>query len=290
LATLPGRALAGINAALTVVFDAAFVLLGALPPLAGVLFVSLVTSVVMLFVVARTSNQPGMAATKRAMHAGLFEIRLFNDDLVAILRALGEVLKQNGRYLLLSLVPLLWMVFPLALVIAQLQAFYGYEGLEIGAPVLVKAERHATAASGGATRPDGGTAPVGLEVPAQIRVDAGPVELVGSNEILWRIVPTTAGDFTLTVRAGDRSATKTVHVGGGVARRSPVRVSPGLVDQLLYPSEPPLDDTSPVTSVTVGYPEPGLDVLGMRLHWLIVFFVVSMAGAFVLARRIGVTL
>lgn len=290
MATLPGRALAGINAALTYAFDAAFVLLGALPPLAGVLLISLMTSVVMLVVIARTSNQPAMAATKRAMHAGLFEIRLFNDDLVAILRALGEVLRQNGRYLLLSLVPLLWMVVPLALVIAQLQAFYGYEGLEIGAPVLVKAERRVPAAGGGAARADGGASLIGLEAPAEIRVDAGPVELVGSNEILWRIVPTAAGDFSLTVRAGDRSATKTVHVGDGLARRSPVRVSYGLVDQLLYPSELPLDQASPVTSFAVGYPEPGLDVLGVRVHWLIVFFVVSMAGAFVLARRFGVTL
>lgn len=286
--TLIGHALAGINAALTIAFDAAFVLVGALPPVAGVLLVSLVTAVAMLFVVARTSNQPAMAATKRAMHAGLFEIRLFNDDLAAILRALGEVLRQNGRYLLLSLVPLLWMIVPLALVIAQLQAFYGYEGLAVGAPVLVKVARGAAGGSGAG--PQVRAQPIVLEAPPEIRVDAGPVELVGSSEVLWRIVPTEAGDFTLTVRDGGRSATKAVHVGSGVARRSPVRVPYGLVDQLLYPSEPPLDDRSPVTSITLGYPEPGLSVLGARVHWLIVFFVVSMAGAFVLAKRFGVTL
>jgi len=289
LATLPGRALAGVNAALTLVFDAAFVLLGALPPLVGLLAVSLVTSVVMLVVVARTSNQPGMAATKRAMHAGLFEIRLFNDDLGAILRALGDVLRQNGRYLLLSLVPLLWMIGPLVLAIAQLQAFYGYDGLEVGQPVLVKAER-AAVASAAAPGAGSDTRAMALEAPAEIRVETGAVELLGSSEVLWRIVPMAAGDFTLTVRAGDRAAVKTVHVGGGVVRRSAVRVSHGLVDQLLYPSESPLEDDSPVRSISVGYREPGVDVLGVRVHWLIVFFVVSMAGAFVLARRFGVTL
>ena len=290
MATLPGRALAGVNAALTLVFDAAFVLLGALPPLVGLLAGSLVTSVVMLVVVARTSNQPGMAATKRAMHAGLFEIRLFNDDLVAILRALGDVLRQNGRYLLLSLVPLLWMIGPLVLAIAQLQALYGYDGLEVGQPVLVKAERRAAVASAPAPGAGGDTRAMGLEAPSEIRVETGAVELLGSDEVLWRIVPMAAGDFTLTVRAGDRAAAKTVHVGGGVVRRSAVRVSRGLVDQLLYPSESPLEDDSPVRSISVGYREPGVDVLGVRVHWLIVFFVVSMAGAFVLARRFGVTL
>jgi hypothetical protein len=288
LATLPGRALAGINAAFTWFFDAAFVLLGLLPPLASLLLLSLVTSAVMLFVVARTSNQPGMAATKRAMHAGLLEIRLFNDDLVAILRALAGVLRQNGRYLLLSLVPLLWMIVPLMLVIAQLQAFYGYAGLEVGQPVLVKVERRDTR---GEARPAaGGAVAIALEAPPGIRVDTNAVELAGSNEVLWRIVPTAAGDFTVIVRAGGREAAKAVRVSDEVARRSPVRVSPGLVNQLLYPSEPPLGDESPVRSITIGYPEPGLDVLGARVHWLIVFFVVSMAGAFLLARRFGVTL
>jgi hypothetical protein len=289
LATLPQRALAGINAALTWLFDAAFVLLGALPPLAGLLLVSLVTSAVMLLVVARTSNQPRMAATKRAMHAGLFEIRLFNDDLVAILRALGEVLTQNGRYLLLSLVPLLWMIAPLVLVIAQLQAFYGYAGLEVGQPVLVKAERREGAGSAATGRGDRGAGPA-LDAPPEIRVETAAVQLVGSNEVLWRIVPTAPGAFTLTVREGARTATKTVLVSDAVARRSPLRVAPGLVDQLLYPSEPLLDDESPVTSIIVAYPEPGIDVLGVGVHWMILFFVVSMAGAFVLAKRFGVTL
>lgn len=289
MATLPQRALAGINAALTWLFDAAFDLLGPLPPLAGLLAVSLATSAVMLLVVARTSNQPRMAATKRAMHAGLFEIRLFNDDLVAILRALGEILKQNGRYLLLSLVPLLWMIVPLMLVIAQLQAFYGYSGLEVGQPVLVKAERRPGA--GSATTGRGGSgAGLALEAPPEIRVETAAVQLVDSNEVLWRIVPTAPGAFTLTLRAGARTATKAVLVSDAVARRSPRRVSPGLVDQLLYPSEPPLDDESPVTSIIVAYPEPGIDVLGVAVHWMILFFVVSMAGAFVLARRFGVTL
>lgn len=289
MATLPHRALAGINAALTVAFDAAFVLLGALPPLASLLLVSLATSAVMLLVVARTSNQPGMAATKRAMHAGLFEIRLFNDDLVAILRALGAVLRANGRYLLLSLVPLLWMIVPLVLAIAQLQAFYGYAGLEVGKPVLVKAERREGA--GGATtgRGDSGAGPT-LEAPPEVRVETPAVQLAGSTELLWRIVPTAAGDYAITVRDGNRAATKTLVVSNGLARRSPARVSPGFVDQLLYPSEPLLDDGSPVASITVAYPEPGIGVLGVGVHWMIFFFVVSMAGAFILARRFGVTL
>ncbi len=287
MATFPERALAAVNAAATWAFDAVFALLAMVPPLVSLVLVSLVTAVVMLFVVARTSDQPRMATTKRAMHAGLFEIRLFNDDLVAMLRAVGDLLWQNARYLRLSLVPLLWMAIPLVIVIAQLQAFYGYAGLVPGEAVLLKAQMDS--AAGAVSSPGATPAPV-LEAPPEIRVDTGAVQLAGSNEVLWRIVPLSAGDFTVTVRAGDHASTKTVHVSDTIARRSPLRVSHGLLDLLLYPSEPPLDASGPIQSISLTYPEPGLDVLGFRVHWLIVFMVVSMAGAFGLAKRLGVTL
>ena len=53
------------------------------------------------------------------------------------MRALGRVLWQNARYLGFSLVPLAWVALPLTLVIAQLQAFYGYDGLALGRPALL---------------------------------------------------------------------------------------------------------------------------------------------------------
>ena len=108
--------------------------------------------------------------------------------------------------------------------------------------------------------------------------------------MLWRIVPTAPGDYDLTIRAGSDADTKTVHVSDRVARRSPIRVSASLVDQFLYPAESPLADSGPVASIAVSYPEATINVFGWRVHWLIVYFVLSMACAFALARRFGVTL
>jgi hypothetical protein len=283
LATFPERALAVVNAALRWTFDGLFAAVGSWPPLASLALVSLIVAALMLLVVARTSNQVAMADTKRAMHAGLFEIRLFNDDLRAILRAVGEVLRHNLRYLRLSLVPLLWMALPLVLVIAQLQAFYGYTGLVPGQPVLLKAELVSAGAAPGGAEP-------ALEAPAGIRVETAAVRLAGSSEVLWRIVPVEQGDYTVRLTAGERTASKTVHVSDAIGRRSPVRVSRDLITQLLYPSESPLDAGGPVSSISIAYPEAGVDILGFRVHWLIVFMVLSMAAAFALARRFGVTL
>lgn len=282
MATFPERILAGVNAALVTAFDVLLGPLMGLPLLVSLLLVSLVTAAAMLVVVARTSNQRAMVETKRGIHAALFEIRLYGDQPGLMLRAFGEVLVRNGRHLLLSLVPLVWMSVPLVLVIAQLQAFYGYGGLQTGAPALITVQLNADS---------GPAAPVlVLEAPPEVGLETGAVQLAGSHEVVWRIRPRRAGAYALTFREGGTATTKSLLVSAGRARRSPTRIATGLADRVLYPSEAPLPVSSRIASITVAYPEPGIDVLGWRMHWTIVYGVLSMGCALVLARRFGVTI
>lgn len=67
-------------------------------------------------------------------------------------------------------------------------------------------------------------------------------------------------------------------------------MSAGLLDQLLYPSEPPLPDDSHIAAMTLAYPEPGIDVAGWRGHWTVIYVALSMGCVFALARRFGVAL
>jgi hypothetical protein len=76
-----------VNAALARVTDILLLPFSGWHPLAGLSVVSLATAVVMLVIFRRTSNQQKLAAVKRSIHAGVFEIRLYNDDFFAILRA-----------------------------------------------------------------------------------------------------------------------------------------------------------------------------------------------------------
>ena len=275
-----------VNTPLRLVFDALLYPFRELPPLVGLGVVSALTGIAMLWVFKLTSDQTALAAVKRQIHAGLFEIRLYNDDLRAIFRAQRHILRHNLSYLRLSLAPMIWMLAPLLLVVAQLQFHYGYAGLEPGARVVLKAElRTAPGAQDGTpVRPA-----VSLEAPEGLRVETPAVWIPGLRELAWRIAADRPGDYELRLRVGDAVATKTVRVTGAVVRRSPVRVS-GLLDQILYPAESPLPGSSPFRSISVGYPEREIDVFGMGLHWMIVFFVLSIAVAFALRNRLGVTI
>ena len=268
-----------VNAGLAAATDVLLAPFTTLPPMVGLIVASLVTAAAMLVVFKRTSDQPRLAAVKRSIHAGLFEIRLFNDDLFAIIRAQLEILRHNATYLRLSLVPMLWVIVPLVLVIAQLQFHYGYAPLQPGDRALLKVQLRSD--SGGA---------VSLDAPPGLQLDTPAVWLPGAKEVVWRLRPTQAGEYDVRVKVGAESYTKRVQVAGGVVRRSPVRLEGSFMNQLLYPSEPPLPDAAPVTAITVGYREQELGVFGLSLNWMIWYFALSLIFAFALRKPFGVTI
>lgn len=283
MATFPERAIAALNAVLTPVADAALAPLISRAPLLLLAVVSALTALAMLFVVRRTSNQAALAAAKRGIRAALFEVRLFHDEPRGVWPALGRMLAANARYLRHTLVPFLWMVLPLTLVVAQLQAFYGYEGLRPGRAVVLRAElRDTRAAASDQMR---------LTTSAGLQADAEPVRLRGGRELVWRVTPLEAGRHTATLHDGDSGTDLviTLDASSGLVRRSPVRGS-AWDDLLLYPSDQPLPEAHAARRLSVAYPEPGLAVAGTRVPWLVAYVLLSMALAFGLARRFGVVL
>ena len=284
-----------LNAVLARSFDLLLAPFRQLPPIVGLGVVSLATAVAMLLIFKKTSNQTRLAAVKRQIHAALFEIRLFNDDLRAIFRAQAEILRHNLTYLRLSLVPMLWMIVPLVLVIAQLQFHYGYGGLTPGEPILLKAQVRDGVTV--VTPPDIALASTGarepaavLQAPPQIEVKSPAVWIPATREVIWRISPQSAGDYELQLRLGPETYSKSVRVSDDVVRRSPVRLERGFVNQLLYPAEPELPSDGALTSISLAYPERDISILGWELHWMIVYFALSMVFAFALRKRFNVTL
>jgi hypothetical protein len=270
-----------LNGLLRPLFDFLLLPFRSLPPIVGLLVVSLVAAVFMLLVFKRTSNQPKLEAVKRQIHACLFEIRLFSDDLPAILSAQMEILRHNLKYLALSAVPMLWMLVPLLFVIAQLQFHYGYRGLRPGEDFIVKARLKESPEA----RPE-----ASLEAPSGLEVATPAVWIPSERELAWRLRAQAWGDYELKLRLDGQEYSKTAQVSEQVRRRSPERLAPGFWNELLYPAEPPLPRESPVASIVLAYPEDAVSVLGWPVNWLVAFFVLSVVFAFALRGRMGVTL
>lgn len=283
-----------LNRALTRLFDAAMGPLDRLPPMAGLALLSLVTAVAVLLAFKWTADQRALVTAKRAMQAAVFEMRLFNDDLGALLRAQGEVLRHTLSYLRLSLAPTLWLIAPMLALLLHMEFRFGYTGLTTGEAALVKVRFAAAAETPRvAVTADARTkavVPATLEAPDAVRVETPGVLLPSEREIAWRIRPRAAGSYELRVHMGGTVLSKTLLVSDAVARRSPVRPDTGFLNQLLYPSEPPLPSGTGLTAITIAYPERAFSVAGWNIGWSGVYLALTLAFALVLKRLFGVAM
>lgn len=271
-----------LNAVMGGLVDALLYPFRGLPPLVGLTVVSVLTSMAMLLVFRATSNQKGIEAVKRRIAAGIFEIRLFNDDPRAIVRAQADILRHTFTYLGLTMVPVLWMIVPLVLLIIQLEFRYGYAGLEPAGTALVKVT--VTAASTSAA-PD-----ISLDTDAGIEVESPLLWIPSLHEANWRIAARDPGDHELRVVIGGETFAKRVRVTEAVVRLAPVRPARRILDQLLNPAERPLPAGAPVESITVTYPHATIGVLWWQAHWIVVFFILTIVIAYALQRPFKVTL
>ena len=275
-----------VNRVLTRLFDAAMWPLDRLAPMAGLVLLSLVTAVAVLLAFKWTADQRALVAAKRAMQAAIFEMRLFNDDLAALLRAQGEVVRHTLSYLRLSLAPTLWLIAPMLALLLHMEVHFGYTGLTAGEAALVKArfagapETPGRAVTPGALTP--AVPPVSLEAPDAVGVETPGVLLPSEREIAWRIRPRAPGSYELRVHMGGTVLSKTLLVSDAVARRSPVRPDTAFLNQLLYPSEPPLPGGTGLTAITIAYPERVFSIVGWNIGSSSVYLALTLAFALVL--------
>lgn len=264
-------------------FDLALMPFRALSPWVSLVPISLLTAILALLVYRRFSNQPALERVKNQIAASFFEIRLFNDDLRAILRAQWDLLRNNGVYLALNLRPMVWMLVPMLVLLTQLQFHYGYQGLAIGAPTVVTIDLAESAVTAGA-RPA-----VELRCPDGIRLERGGIWIPAKRRMAWRVAGEQPGRYELVIEIDGATFTKTVVVSDEVVRRSPQRLRASFLNQILYPAEEPLDADSPVVAIRVPYPAASLPLFGFDINWIVAWLVLTMVLAYALRKRMGVT-
>lgn len=277
--------MATLNALLRPLFDVPAGLMSGWPVWLALAAWSIPVSVFALWVFKATSNQEAIAAVKDRIQASLFEIRLFNDDLRAILRAQWEILGHVLRYQGLALKPMIFILPPVVLMMVHLHGFYGFRGLAPGETTVLTV----TVADSDGSRPD-----LALELPDGLVRETPGVWASDHRQMVWRLRAEKPGEHTLTIRNGDRAVDKRITVSGGITRISPERPDRGFMGQLEWPSEPPVPRESGFGTISVTYPEAVLSFLGVTMHsqwaWMILFFIFTMVIALALKKPLGVEL
>jgi len=261
------------NAAFGKIFDILFLPFRNMSPWIGMILISFLTGLLMLFVFKWTSNQKGIQSVKNKIKAHLLELRLFKDNMGQSLRSQGNILRSNLKYISYSAKPMLVMILPLILILIQLNFWFGYEPLEPNQSAILKVKLNEDQ--------NPMETQVSIQPSSGLMMETSPLRIQESQEIDWRFSAVQGGiqQFTITVQG--ETVTKKVSVAmKPLSKISPRKPSRKFLDQVLYPTESPIKGISPIQSIEIQYPAKSMSLFGWKIHWLIAYFALSIVFGF----------
>jgi len=245
-----------------------------LNPWFGMIFVSLLTGIFMLIVFRYTSNQKGIKRVKNKIKAHLLELRLYKDNLGLSMKAQGNILLCNAKYISYTAKPMVIMIIPLILILIQLNFWFAYAPLQPGQEAILKIklsnEAHPleTNISVSTSSPD-------------LVIETPPLRITENNEVNWRLSATTSGSHEVLVTIGSYTISKKVDVGlMSLKQITPVKKREGFFNEMFYPVEKPIPKKTQLNQIEIIYPAKNMNLFGWRIHWLIVYFVLSILFGF----------
>ncbi len=243
-----------------------------------VFLISVVVGMLMVVVFRYTSNQKAIRAAKDCLKAHLLALRLFQDQILVVLRSYARILLATGRYLRLAFVPLLFVVIPMTILIVQLDHYLGSTPIRSGQAFLVKVR-----GSNSETLNS-----LSLQLPDGLRTTAPAVHVPTENELAWRVVATKDGDYQINIEDSGQTLSKTVLVGSGLPRLSQVRYRRSFFERLFLSAEPALPENSSIESIEVLYPSRAIAFAGVEWNWIWLFFILSLAAGFLFKSILGI--
>lgn len=273
-------------AALNVVFDGLDLALGWMGPFLMVTLISAGVGVLFILAFPHVSWQAGIVLVKDRIKFNLLAIRLFQDDLLVVLKSTALTLTWNFAYIGLNLIPMVVLAVPFMIVWFQLNALYAFDPMPVGKQQLVAVEL----AEG--TDPTAVTVGLPTEVSLLRRVN-----LADRKEplVLLELRADAAGEHQLELALGGETITKSFAVEDRGRRLASVRTSEPLSrffaaeDPIVWFGEPVLPGASFLRSIRIEYPPKPLGFLdGGEISIMIWFVIVSLVVGFGLKGVFGV--
>jgi hypothetical protein len=175
-----------------------------------------------------------------------------------------------------ALSPLLVMIIPVLLIMAQLNAYYYFQPLKPGqVSVLTVKWKNDQALSDTTLK---------AFVEKGVEIETPPVRAERINEVSWRIRAKMPGVYQLKMNWQGGEVSKKIAVSSGkVVRISANKsVNSSLYNAFFAPNEKPIKSNLGIQAINLDYPSRRIEILGLRAHWMVVFFILSLVAGFAL--------
>jgi len=270
------------NGIMNTIFDILLLPFGSLPPIVGLIFLSIILGIVFLLLFKYTSPQKTLKKIKNNIKAGLYEVRLYKDDLGIIFKANKSLFANNAKYIsccFIPIAPMLILIFP---ILVQLDTRYGLAPLDEGSVAIFN-----VVLSEDVNMDD---ADVKLVLPNGIKLDAGPVRIPSENTFTYRLIVENKGEYEAKIIVNGAEYTKRIDAGVKMPEISPMRHK-GAVDAFMYPAESPFQSDSQIESAGLMHKRAAmLGISGDSYPWMIIFCVVALVAGFAMKGVFKVTI
>lgn len=251
--------------------------LDGLPSLVGLLIVTVITGGVALWVVKKTTDPDRLVRARHRMAAALYEMRLFLDAPLRVVRAQVRLVEASLSYTVQTLPGLAVLTAPFGMVYLHLELRYGHAPHAEGSLVTLGVELTDPAAEDA----------VVVEVAGEgVDVNLGPVIAEREGRVYHRLRVTSPGRHVVRVRVEEESFDKVLVAAPG----GPVSVErvAGLAHAWAGSVERALPSDGPVRRIWLS--QSRADTAWLGIPWWAIWLVGSMVVALLLRRPLGAEL
>jgi hypothetical protein len=188
------------------------------------------------------------------------------------MRAQGRIFLGALLLLVHAIRPMLVMIVPVSLLLAQLGLWYQSRPLRVGEYAVVTMKLNEQANS---PLPE-----VRMDPIPAVEVATGPIRISSKREICWEIRARENSTPNLVFHVGSERVEKELGIADGFLRISAERPGWKWSDILLNPAEKPFGPDSVVQSISIGYPPRESWTSGAD-WWVVYFFGASIVFALI---------
>jgi uncharacterized membrane protein (DUF106 family) len=247
-------------------------LIAGLPGWLSNTIISALTGLVLLIIFKYTSNQRAIGHVRDNIKANLLALKLFKDSIAVTLQSQGRLFKGAFLLLLHAIRPMLVMIVPVSLLLAQLGLWYQSRPLQSGEHTIITMKLNGSI--------DSPWPNINIESTPAAEVVTGPIRIFSNRQICWEIRAREKGYHRIIFNTGIWQVEKELAVGDGFMRVSAERPGWNWAGILLNPMEKPFGPHSPVQSIGIVYPDRLSHTSGTD-WWLIYFFAASLVFALI---------
>ena len=240
-----------------------------------ILYISILSGIMFLLIYGKVSNQKGIKETKRKIMAKVIEVALFRHSIKVCLNAQGALFKQGFKYLSFALIPLLILMVPCILIMAQINFHFQNRGLLEKEDAIIELSlddpddltEYELKASSGTLSP-------------ALRVD-------DELKIIWKYKNNNGTNLkdnvNLELTLDDLSLNIPLSING--KKPSLLTYSRDFFEGLLFPSKFKVSkDFKEIKSISIKYPNANQTYLGVTINWLWVFLIVSILSGLIASK------